>query len=293
MAKLRGWLLYTQEDYARNASFAQRFLDKGNSGERTLELVFKDTLRYGISQDGVHLSVTSGQAIALPDFVINRTIDPLLSRTLEYGGVRVLNSSRIAEICNDKARTYLEVSRLGLPMVDTFFMDRQSLKNNPLPFSAPYVLKTVEGRGGAEVYLVRDKDEVFQILDKNPGQRYVAQRLCGDPGKDVRVFVVGKKIVGAVLRKSQGGFKANFTLGGTAEAYELNKREQAMVMRIIQHFDFDMVGIDFIFDEKGNFLFNEIEDVVGSRTLSITSDADIVSEYLEHIDQVMNGRRQP
>ena len=29
-----------------------------------------------------------------------------------------------------------------------------------------------------------------------------------------------------------------------------------------------MVGIDFIFDEQGQFLFNEIEDVVGSRTLS-------------------------
>ncbi len=56
-----------------------------------------------------------------------------------------------------------------------------------------------------------------------------------------------------------------------------------MVNTIINHFDFGMVGIDFIFDEKGGFLFNEIEDVVGSRTLSMTSDTDIVKLYLEHI----------
>ena len=44
-----------------------------------------------------------------------------------------------------------------------------------------------------------------------------------------------------------------------------------------------MVGIDFIFDEHGHFLFNEIEDVVGSRTLSALSEINIVREYLKFI----------
>ena len=44
-----------------------------------------------------------------------------------------------------------------------------------------------------------------------------------------------------------------------------------------------MVGIDFIFDEEGRFLFNEIEDVVGSRTLSALSEINIVWEYLNFI----------
>ncbi len=289
MAKLRGWLLYTQEDYQKNASFAQRFLEKGNVGERTLELVFKDALFYGISNNQLYLSNSTGEALSLPDFIINRTIDPLFSKHLEYAGVRVFNSSLIAEICNDKARTYLEVSRLGLPMVDTLFLDRRTLLEKPLPFNTPLVIKTVEGRGGAEVYLAMRRDELVEILQKTTKQRFVAQRLCGAPGKDVRVFVVGKKIVGAILRRSKGDFKANFSLGGTAEGYKLNDREKALVMRVVDHFDFGMVGIDFIFDEKGGFLFNEIEDVAGSRTLSMTSDIDIVSEYLEHIYRVMSG----
>ena len=60
-------------------------------------------------------------------------------------------------------------------------------------------------------------------------------------------------------------------------------RKQALIQKIIDAFDFGMVGIDFIFDEEGQFLFNEIEDVVGSRTLSAVSEINIVREYLEFI----------
>ena len=282
MSQLKGWLLYAKEDYEKNASFAKRFLDFGNNSKSLIKLIFKDDLYFGVDHNVLCLKDQEGNGIMIPDFVINRTIDPLLSRHLENMGVKVFNSSQIAEICNDKARTYMEVTRLNLPMIDTFFIDKKTLLQRNIPLNFPVVIKTVEGRGGKEVFLVNCLDEVQHIAKSITKERFVVQRLCGNPGKDVRVFIVGKSIVGAVLRRSKGDFKANFTLGGTAEPYNLTEMERALVMRIVNHFDFGMVGIDFIFDEKGDFLFNEIEDVVGSRTLSMTSDVDIVKLYLEH-----------
>ena len=47
--------------------------------------------------------------------------------------------------------------------------------------------------------------------------------------------------------------------------------------------DFDFVGIDFILDENGQFLFNEIEDVVGTRTLYKHYEIDVVQTYLKYI----------
>lgn len=283
MAQLFGWLLYTKGDYERNSVFARRFLDKGNHTESTLKLVFKDDLFYGTYHNQLCLMDGAGNLISAPDFVINRSIDPLMSKHLEAMGVKVFNSSTVAEICNDKARTYLEISRLGLPMVDTLFIGKKELTQKALPFDFPVVIKTVSGRGGKEVFLARTADEVGEIARSVSEDRLVVQKLCGSPGKDVRVFVVGKKIAGAIVRHSKGDFKANFSLGGTAEAYRLNPKETEHVLRIINSIDFDMVGIDFIFDEKGDFLFNEIEDVAGSRTLSMTSSVDIVELYLEHI----------
>ena len=69
---------------------------------------------------------------------------------------------------------------------------------------------------------------------------------------------------------------------------ELSTEETALVQKIIDAFDFGMVGIDFIFDENGRFLFNEIEDVVGSRTLSAVSEINIVREYLNFIKESVN-----
>jgi len=284
MSQINGWLLYTKEDYERNSVFAQRFLDLGNNQKSSIELVFKDDIYYGVSQNGLCLSGADGRPLKAPGFVINRSIDPLFTRHLEKLGSRVFNSSLTAEICNDKARTYMEVSRLRLPMADTLFIDKKTLMRGQFSLGWPAVLKTAGGRGGKEVFLVHSLDELLESAGNLKSEKFVLQKLSGSPGRDVRVFVVGKNIVGAVLRLSKnGGFKANFSLGGTAEPYTLNETEQNMVNTIINHFDFGMVGIDFIFDEKGGFLFNEIEDVVGSRTLSMTSDTDIVKLYLEHI----------
>jgi gamma-F420-2:alpha-L-glutamate ligase len=53
----------------------------------------------------------------------------------------------------------------------------------------------------------------------------------------------------------------------------------------MRSFDFGLVGIDFIFAEDGSLMLNEIEDVVGSRTLSALSDMNIVREYLTFIKE--------
>ena len=54
-------------------------------------------------------------------------------------------------------------------------------------------------------------------------------------------------------------------------------------MKIVHAFDFGMVGIDFLIGQDGHLYFNEIEDIVGSRTLSHVSDLNILKEYVTYI----------
>lgn len=283
VSKLTGWILYRKDHYRTNCAFAQRFIDIGNNNKSSLKLIFKDDIYYGVRNNSLCLTDSEGNYLAKPDFVINRTIDPLFSKQLEALNIKVFNSAEIAEICNDKSRTCLEIAKLDIPMVNTLFMDKKSITEKEFSFEYPAVIKTVGGRGGKEVFLARNYEEICKIALSIPDERFVVQELSSNPGRDVRVFVVGKEIIGAVIRISKDGFKANLSLGGSCEPYILSKEERNLVMKIIQHFDFGMVGIDFIFDEKDRFLFNEIEDVAGSRTLSMTSRVDIVSLYMEHI----------
>ncbi|MBR8645983.1 hypothetical protein KEH51_24835 [[Brevibacterium] frigoritolerans] len=78
-------------------------------------------------------------------------------------------------------------------------------------------------------------------------------------------------------------------MGGSASLYELTASELALVERVMSSFDFGLVGIDFIFAEDGSLMLNEIEDVVGSRTLSALSDMNIVWEYLTFIKESISS----
>ena len=73
------------------------------------------------------------------------------------------------------------------------------------------------------------------------------QQCCSDLGRDVRVYIIGNKIIKAVLRTSTESFKSNYSLGGKVQEYTLNNEEKAMVERIVDKLPLDYAGIDFTF----------------------------------------------
>ena len=90
------------------------------------------------------------------------------------------------------------------------------------------------------------------------------------------------KIICAVLRKRETDFRSNYCLGGTAEIYNLNESEKALVYKIASRIKYDYIGIDFVFD-GGKAVFNEIEDAVGARMVYDKTDIDILRLYCEYI----------
>lgn len=276
-----GWLIYHRTDAKRNAAFIDWFLTESKRLAIDLQLVYTDELQVGLEQGQVRIHRKNA------DFAIVRTIDPLLTAQLEQAGIVCFNNAETAALANDKIKTHMELAKLEIPMVDMYFQTHTPLLQAPLAF--PFVWKTAHGRGGKEVHLVETEDQ-YQALQQQYGNHpIVMQELAPTSGKDVRVFVIGKNVIAAVLRSSEQDFRANYSLGGNAAFYSLNTQELQLVQRIINHYDFGFVGIDFLFDGNGGFLFNEIEDVVGSRTLSKVSDINIVRLYLEHIQQYMEG----
>lgn len=290
-----GWLIYRKPDYVRNRVFADRLVSAAGRHGLLLLPVMHEEVRYGVEDS--RLFISTGRLEGLPAFAIQRAMDPFLAGHMEKMGVRVYNRSAISAMCNDKAWTYQSVAALGVPMLPTWFADRSSLMNgkDDLDFYPwPVVIKTVGGRGGAEVYLAMDAIMLAEMIrDILSEGRYVVQPLCGRPGTDIRVFVVGREPIAAIRRQSviegMAGFKANFSMGGKAELYKLNDTELHIVKKIAEAFQFDYVGIDFLMDANGQFLFNEIEDAAGSRTLSICSDIDIADSFLAHVARTMKS----
>lgn len=276
-----GWLIYTKEDAEENNSFINWFIEEAYKQDINLQLILRQEIQIGIINNKLSCQV-NGCSTDLPDIAIVRTIEPLLNLHLETMGIHVFNSSEVSRICNDKALSHFMIHKLNIPMLDTLFIQAANLTEQP-PMSYPFVLKEVESRGGKHVYLIHNQAKWNQAVTQLSSSKLIIQSSDVQLGKDLRVFIVGKKIIGAVLRESNTDFRANYKLGGSASWYELSQSEERMINKIISQFDFGMVGIDFLIDLNGNLLFNEIEDVVGSRILSAVSDKNIVREYITYI----------
>ncbi|MDD3416488.1 MAG: ATP-grasp domain-containing protein [Lachnospiraceae bacterium] len=260
-----GYLLYERNV----AEFRKEYIDLYRNHFRNLgikiELVLLDEYQEALKRE-------------IPDFVIVRAIAPSVSEELEKRGILVFNSASISKICNDKAKTYQYIREHTLLPFMQVYEDLSKVEQ--LPF--PLIIKSKAGHGGTEVYYVNSEEQFRACMDGKDKREWIGQEPSSDMGKDVRVFVVGNRMITAMLRVSTKDFRSNYCLGGKVYPYSLSREEQKMIEELIDQFEFGMVGIDFIF-HNGKMVFNEIEDVVGARMLYQHTDIDIVKEYANFI----------
>lgn len=270
----RIYLIYDREHYSKNKFFAEAFITEGAAIGLSVRLLISDGIIYGIRSDKPYIEY-EGAKLDAPAAFINRTMDFQLSVHLEHTGYKVFNNSRVSLVANNKILSYIEAAKCGVKILDTEFLSGTAKSEA----DGNFVTKPAGGRGGEGVVL----DSQAEIKTDNPAVR---QAFLKDAAGDVRVYIVGNKIIAAVLRRPQGSdFRANISQGGKAELYELSASQRAEVEKITNGSGlvFGLAGVDFLLTKDGQFVFNEIEDVVGCRSLYELTDINIVKIYLEYI----------
>lgn len=254
---MKGIIYYNAEEAKRNHAFIKDILKESN------EL-------------GIEMELMTVPPVEPFDFILFRDRDPELALELEQAGYRVFNRASIQKIANDKLRTFELASLLGLPAVPTF-------RTEQLP-ELPFVLKTRTGHGGTEVFLCETAQQAEEVLNRYELNEVIAQPFIDSNAMDVRVFMLGNEVLGAVKRTgAKGSFKSNFTLGGTVEKYTLNVTETKQVQTISRAISSDYIGIDFILSSNGGWLLNEIEDPVGARSLYTTHNFSVARKLMEYV----------
>lgn len=272
---MKGLLFYDEIGAKRNAWFIERLISVSKECGCELQLVVTSDI-------DAALSACEPRA----DLAIVRTISPQLTESLEKLGIPTFNNARTATIANDKWLTYLYAKELGVPVMHTESISEND--SSPSQFTYPLVIKAVDGHGGSEVFLAKNAEECKEILAKNRNKRFIAQKLSSEPGIDMRVYVLGGEVLKAVCRKSERDFRSNFSLGGKAEVIPLSKKEANIVSLISRDLGSDLIGIDFI-RHNGEWILNEIEDVVGTRMLYSLTDIDAAEVYIRYIISKLNN----
>ena len=237
-----------------------------------------------------------GQDIELPKLVLVRLGAGILPfqlavvRHFEQAGVMCVNGSTPIETVKDKLRSSQIMSKNGIAIPNTMMVrmpiDDGLVKNN---IGFPCVIKVVTGSYGEGVYLCekqRDYKKLMEFIDNlgNKKTMIVQEYLADRPGEDLRVLVIGGKVIGAMRRTApEGDFRANITNGGTGENYPLTDEIEFLARETARALNLDIAGIDLLFDNRGFRVCeaNSNPGFAGFEKYCNVDVADIITEYIK------------
>ena len=282
--KNKALLIYAYEDMEKNKWFTDRLITL--AGERGIEmkLTTSEDVKIRFSPQAARLQngLINPGFISMMDsiaFVINRSRDAEISKFFEGYGLPSFNNSDTVLMGNDKILEYGFFKGLGLPVMDTV---RGDTPEEEISFGPPYVVKHRRGHGGSRVFAADSYNEALGIMEGTPRTEWIIQRMCDEPGCDMRLYILGGRILAGVLRRSEKDFRSNFSLGGKAELVTPDPEICSQALKVSGLLEADYIGIDLIRD-GGRYVFNEIEDAVGARMLYEVSELDAAGLFMEHI----------
>ena len=231
---------------------------------------------------------------AVYDFVLFWDKDVALAMQLEQRNLPVFNSADSILRCDDKALTYLTLKRAGLPMprtilapktfptvgyTTTAFVDEAAER-----LGFPLVLKECFGSFGQQVYLFDDLESLRAKVVSLAGTPMLFQELVEESrGRDMRVNVVGDRVVASIRRYSlNGDFRSNLTLGGGMEAYTPAPAEAELALSAARELGLTFAGVDVLFGKDGP-LICEVNSNAHFKTTLACTGVNMATELLHEI----------
>ena len=256
------WMLgnrLTTEMYERN-----RFIEKADKYGIDFTVAFADEIDLIVSRDDRKSIRYRNDIVPLPDTLLARTgsgtgyFNLSVLRQFERLNVPTLPNSSAIEASKDKMYANQILAQAGLPIPKTMltrFPCKAELVEKVVGF--PCVLKVVTGSHGAGVYLCEnakqfeDLSELISSLDGKTSM-IIQEYIQHSEGRDLRVIVIGGRVIGAMQRSStDGSFKANISRGGKGEAYDVDDELEMLSIQVAKVLDLDIAGVDLLFHSDG------------------------------------------
>lgn len=251
-------------------------------------VVVRDGKRYG---SGLPTSLADGK---LPDFVLFWDKDVRLALMMERAGFRLFNSASTIALCDDKSATHRILSGQGIPMPDTLMAPKNFpglvaekdafVDNVEQMLGYPVVIKESYGSFGDQVFLATDRAALGALHDQMRYVPHIAQRfISSSHGRDVRLQVVGDRVVASMLRRSASDFRANVSAGGVMEPYDPPMAFCDLAIRAAQAVGADFAGVDLLFGEDDQPLICEINSNAHMRNIEQCTGVDVPAAIADWI----------
>lgn len=244
-----------------------------------------------------NLAAISGDRVVVSgryDFCVFLDKDNVAARLLEKSGLRLFNRAAAIEVCDDKMLTNVALAGAGFNVPDCIYaplcyhadsnINGEFLKDVGEKLGFPLVAKINFGSLGTGVTLIKNAEELTAYEKKNLALPHFYQRFidCGC-GQDIRVIVVGGRVVCAMKRRNERDFRSNIELGGTGERYVCDGELAEKCVNIAKTLGLDYCGVDILTGKDGGYYVCEVNSNAFFAAAERVCGVNVAKAYAEHM----------
>ena len=205
-------------------------------------------------------------------------------------GLPVINHPSAIEKAVDKYYALTLLCEKGIPVPRTVITEDVSEAVRAFKdFGGEAIVKPVFGSRGIGVARISDADvaeRVFRTLRFHHHVVYV-QEFVPHGKRDLRVFVIGGKVV-ASMHRSSDSWKTNVSQGALPVKTEIPQETERLAVEAAATLGCEIAGVDMMESERG-LLVNEVNSQPGWRGLQSTTRVTIADQMVEYV--LARGRK--
>lgn len=203
-------------------------------------------------------------------------------------GILPINHSRSIAESRDKMRCLQVLSEAGLQVPPTVLTrNRRGLEAAVRAVRGlPVILKVLRGTQGVGVMLLHTPIAVGSVLDtlRSLDQDVILQQFLAEgAGRDYRAFVIGNKVVAAMMRTApEGEFRSNIHRGGEGKLIKLPKSFEIASIKATQALGLQIAGVDLMDSAQGPMVI-EVNSSPGFEGIEKATGLNIARMIIKHI----------
>lgn len=266
--------------------------------ERGHEVTVVNTLACSLyMSNGVFGILNHGEELPTPDIVIPRIGASITDyglavvKQFELMRVPVMNGRRAISLSRDKLRAAQFMASMKMATPPTVAL------RDPVGIEAmlaqlggpPVIIKPVRGTQGVGVMLMESLESIRAISETmwGLGQNFVMQKFVKEAaGRDIRAFVVGRRVVAAMRRVSKKGeFRANIHRGGRGERVDLPRDFKALAVQAASKMGLYVAGVDLLETHDGPMLL-EVNSSPGLEGIERYTSVNVAAEIIKRAEEL-------
>lgn len=203
---------------------------------------------------------------------------------MEMAGIKVVNSTYPFRRSRDKYATQYVLHAAGIPIPQTFTTEslaRAYQKTNEMGKTIYKPILGSMGRGSMKFDNADLAYNAYRLLDRLQ-HPLILQKYVQTPGRDIRVFIVGDEVVGAVYKYLlEGEWKSNVAQGGRMVEEEMSDEIIDMAFKATEAMGLDYSGVDILESPEGPIVLevNASPGWQGLKKATGKDVADIIVRY--------------